>query len=288
MMHRLAGVLHNLSSYDVWPLQSSALLFWVNRFGLRRQRARGTFATASRLCHLQRTGRLPGRRLLSGMLMPARCLTLRQPLQWMLQARAQHVRGLSSQHGHEETRQPWRPAGSESAAPTGPGSSSTPAPDGPTANPTASSSPAAVELRAQQALHERVVADISSMLERMGLRPGIGCVVGDGLATVSLAVMAGDPPVQVAVDVVPAPVDLAPSSGGDAARPMPQQHYVQSMVRRRLLQAHGWALVQIPRVEWLALGRGSEQQRRAYLQERLAEAVADGGGGHVCSSGCSH
>jgi hypothetical protein len=45
--------------------------------------------------------------------------------------------------------------------------------------------------------HAAVLSDVVGVLHRVGLRPGRGCVLGDGLATVDIGVMLGEPPRQV-------------------------------------------------------------------------------------------
>jgi hypothetical protein len=42
-----------------------------------------------------------------------------------------------------------------------------------------------------------VAAQIAAALRRLGLSPGTGCELGDGLAAVDVGVLVGNPPVQV-------------------------------------------------------------------------------------------
>ncbi|GBF99392.1 hypothetical protein Rsub_12325 [Raphidocelis subcapitata] len=50
---------------------------------------------------------------------------------------------------------------------------------------------------AAAAEREEVAAEIASSLRRLGLSPGTGCELGDGLAAVDVGVLVGNPPVQV-------------------------------------------------------------------------------------------
>lgn len=61
------------------------------------------------------------------------------------------------------------------------------------------SSQASHQLEVYQAQHAAVVADVAAVLQQLGLRPGVGCVVGDDVTTIDLGVIAGDPPRQVRV-----------------------------------------------------------------------------------------
>jgi hypothetical protein len=79
-----------------------------------------------------------------------------------------------------------------------------------TASSSASVSPAAY---LQQ--HAAIVGDVAAVLERLGLKPDKGCQIGDGVATVDMGFVVGDPPQQVcpaATTLLKATMDLKAAS----------------------------------------------------------------------------
>jgi hypothetical protein len=143
--------------------------------------------------------------------------------------------------------------------------------------------------------HADVVASVAAALERLGVRPGLGCEVCDGLLKVDIALHLGTPHERrVAVDVTPRPPDTL---GGDDARgtgrqrspETPQRAWALAQARRQALKAHGWNYVQLPAIEFLG-AMGNAEEEGELLRRTVLEPPAEGGGGgaHVCGSGCSH
>jgi hypothetical protein len=149
--------------------------------------------------------------------------------------------------------------------------------------------------------HADVVAHVAASLERLGVRPGLGCEVCDGLITVDIALHldgeGSNGERRVAVDVTPRPADALGGGGGNEAdaergtgRPRspqtPAGAWAMAQARRHALKAHGWHYVQLPAVEFLgAMGDAEEEEE---LLRRAVLAAAPEGGDHVCGSGCSH
>lgn len=158
--------------------------------------------------------------------------------------------------------------------------------------------------------HADVVSAVADALSRLGIRAGLQSEVCDGLLTVDLAlqVPASKPsqksPVLVAVDVTPRPPDSLPLGGGGGGRApdpelaatgrprsapdTPARAWALAQARSQALKAHGWRYVQLPAVEWLG-AMGDAEEEEAMLRARvLLPAAEEGGGQHVCGSGCAH
>jgi hypothetical protein len=156
---------------------------------------------------------------------------------------------------------------------------------------------AAAAAAARTATHADVVSAVAAALSRLGLNPGLGAEVCDGLLTVDLALQVGADKRLVALDITPRPPDVLAAQRNDpepaaTGRPRPvdtpQRAWALAQARRQALKAHGWRYVQLPAVEWLG-AMGDHEEEDAMLKERvLAVAAEDDQGGHVCGSGCSH
>jgi hypothetical protein len=159
--------------------------------------------------------------------------------------------------------------------------------------------PFAAAAASRTATHADVVESVAAALSRLGLNPGLGAEVCDGLLTVDLALQVGANKRLVALDITPRPPDVLAAQRNDpepaatgrprpSAPDTPQRAWALAQARRQALKAHGWRYVQLPAVEWLG-AMGDHEEEDAMLRVRvLAAAEDDEGGGHVCGSGCSH
>eukprot|EP00877_Chromochloris_zofingiensis_P008816 jgi/Chrzof1/4188/Cz14g02080.t1 len=134
----------------------------------------------------------------------------------------------------------------------------------------------------QAAAADPVINDICQVLEHMGFSPGKGCVIADGQAVLDIAVLVGDPLVQVAVEVKRQP-------SGPPSMPMYREQALAA-VRHHMLKAHGWTSAQVWVADWTTLDGHDVNSKVRYLAAVLGHAVdsSQGGDGHVCGSGCNH
>ncbi|KAG2447280.1 hypothetical protein HYH02_007610 [Chlamydomonas schloesseri] len=173
---------------------------------------------------------------------------------------------------HEETRQVWRPPGSERLAP----------PDaGGTRTSTSSTADAAAP-----ALSESFpeMSEVFQVLQDMELQPGRNCIVGDGLTVVDVALYLDG--VKVALQMQEQRPALSQASDPKA--------YALMRTMRSIMQAHGWHLVTLAAVDWRRL---DSEQRPHYLAHCINTALGGGGGeqhshshagGGCGSGGCGH
>jgi hypothetical protein len=146
--------------------------------------------------------------------------------------------------------------------------------------------------------HAATVSRVAATLERLGVRPGLGAEVCDGLMTVDIACLVNGGAGQttkVAVDVTPRDADPdedghqdSASTGRPRSAPSPQRAWALAQARRHALQAHGWHYVQLPIVEFAAATLGDAAAEEAIVRERVVEAAKAAAAQHVCGSGCSH
>ncbi|GAX82724.1 hypothetical protein CEUSTIGMA_g10150.t1 [Chlamydomonas eustigma] len=134
-----------------------------------------------------------------------------------------------------------------------------------------------------------LIQDVARVMEsRLHLKPGRGCIVGEGLTTVDLGIFVDGKQIAIQLDQSPATISTPEGTGPSTAR-----LFAERKTQQRVLQSFGWVVASLMDKEWH--DAGSDDHVKVHL---IVEAVnkalgkEDDSQGehhyHHAGCGCSH
>ncbi|MEW5301412.1 MAG: hypothetical protein WDW38_009627 [Sanguina aurantia] len=123
-----------------------------------------------------------------------------------------------------------------------------------------------------------VLSEVEALLLHMGITPGRGCIVGEGLAEVELGVFVNG--VQIALELS----GNADGSSKVLSLKADPKKFAEQRMKDSILKAHGWTVVELPLGQWLSAK--DNHARQHLLLEVLKAVMAEKEEQHKHSGGC--